>query len=210
MIEIISIKYSDNFIITELNTGESFKLTPEIFNMYSLSKGKIIENSLYQQLKEESIKINCRHKALNYLAIRSRSYHEIQNYLIKKEFSKNIIKEILDALQDNGYINDYDYAVRYINNRKKAKVVGRNILKSDLYKKGINKDIIRKAIKESGAEDTDHDAVFELAVKKLKTLENKKNKIPKIIYFLKQKGFTEDEVRKAIKRLKNEIEEEYI
>ncbi len=207
MASILNIKYTDNFIKVDLDTGESLKLSPEIFSMYSLAGGKILEDTLYQQLKEESVRFACREKALNYLAIRSRSYLEMQTYLRKKDFPKNIIQEILNGLRDRGYIDDYEYALRFINFKKKAKVVGANSLKRDLFKKGINRDLIKKAIKESGSDTVDADEIYELALKKFKRLENKKNRTAKLIYFLKQRGFEEAAIRSALDRLKIEEKE---
>jgi regulatory protein len=204
MPQITNIKYTDAFIKVDLDTGESLKLTPEIFSMYSLSSGKILDSTLYQQLKEESVRFLCKEKALNYLATRSRSYLEMQTYLRKKDFPKNIIQEILNGLRDKGYINDFDYAIRFINYKKKAKVVGTNSLKRDLFKKGINRDLIKKAIKETGADSVDPDEIFELALKKFKRLENKKNKIAKLIYFLQQRGFEESVIRSVLDRVKIE------
>ena len=204
MPQITNIKYADAFIKVDLDTGESLKLAPEIFSMYSISGGKILDSALYQQLKEESVRFLCKEKALNYLAIRSRSYLEMQTYLRKKDFPKNIIQEILNGLRDRGYINDYEYALRFINFKKKAKAVGINSLKRDLSIKGVSRDLINKAIKETGSDSVDPDEIYELALKKFKKLENKKNKIAKLIYFLKQRGFEDNSIRSVLNRLKIE------
>ncbi len=204
MPQILNIKYNDSSIKAELDTGESLILPPEVFSMYSISAGKIVDSLLYQQLKEESARFTCKLQALNFLAVRSRSEQEVRNYLIKKGFSKDIINEILTAIKDRGYINDYDYAVRYISSKKKSKVIGQNLLKRDLYRKGIDKNLIRKAIKETGADLTDPEEIYKLALKKMKNLENKKNKISKLIFFLRQKGFEEESIRSVIDRFSDE------
>jgi regulatory protein len=201
MVQITNIKYSDNYFKINLDTGESLSLTPELYNIYDLHKGKEIDSELYLQLKEESLRLNCRQKALKYLAIRSHSYREMRVYLTKKGFPGDIIDEILKSFKDQGYIDDYDFAVRYINSKKRSKIVGVNVLKRDLFKKGVNKDIIKKAVRKTGADKTDPDEIYSLAVKKIKSLENKKNKLSKLVYFLKQKGFIDDQVRLVIDRL---------
>jgi regulatory protein len=202
MIEVVNIKYSDSFIRVDLDNGEILSLPHEIFSLYSISKGKIIDNILHQQLKEESARFNCKQKALNYLATRSRSNQEMKNYLIKKNFPTNIIDEILIKLKESGYINDFDYAVRFIANKKRSKTVGRNLLKKDLFGKGINREIIDRAIKDTESEKSDPEEIYELALKKLKSIEGKKNQMQKIAYSLRQKGFDEDEIRTAIGKLK--------
>ncbi len=203
MPEILNIKYSDTFIKVDIDTGESLMLPVEVFNMYSISAGKILDSLLYQQLKEESTRFTCKQQALNYLAMRSRSEQEVRNYLLKKGFSKDIINEIMIGIKDSGYLDDYDYALRYISNKKRSKVIGQNLLKRDLYKKGINKNLIRKALKETGADLTNPDEIYELALRKMKSLENKKNKIAKLIFFLKSKGFEDDAIRAVVDRIGN-------
>lgn len=204
MTQITEIRFTDSYIRIDLDTGETLKMSPEIYTMYSLSKDMMIDSPLYHQLKEESDRWQCRQKALNYLAMRSHSAQEMRTYLYKKGFSKDIIDEILTGLKDAGYIDDYDFAVRFINSKKKSKIIGENALKRDLYKKGINRDIIKKAFKATDAGSVDLNDLYDLALKKLQSLENKKNKTAKLIYFLQQKGFLENQVRSVIDRLKNE------
>ncbi len=204
MFEIIDIKHKDDFIKIDFDTGESFRLTRDIFYLYSLQKGKLVDRVEYQQLKDESDRYTCKQKAFNYLSIRSRSSLELQNYLFKKGFPKDIIREIIEKLREAGYINDYDFAVSYIHHRRNRKAVGEHLLRSELYKKGISRELIKKAIKETGAEVVDLDNLYELALQKLKRLDNKKNKKTKIIYFLKQRGFGERDVRTVIDRLKGD------
>jgi len=203
MPQILNIKYNDSFIKVELDTGESLMLPFNVFSMYPISAGKIVDSLLYQQLKEESGRFTCRQQALNYLATRSRSEQEVRTYLIKKGFSKDIINEILIGIKEKGYIDDYDYAIRFINSKKRAKIVGQNLLKRDLFKKGVDKNLIRKALKETGADLTDPDEIYGLALKKMKSLENKKNKIAKLIFFLKSKGFEDDVIRAVMDRIGN-------
>ncbi|MBN2041732.1 MAG: RecX family transcriptional regulator [Spirochaetes bacterium] len=204
MAQITEIRYTDSYIRIDLDTGETFKMSPEVYSMYSVSREQVLDTALYQQLKEESDRWQCRQKALNYLAMRSHSAQEMKTYLYKKGFSKDIIDEILAGLKDAGYIDDYDFAVRFINSKIKSRVVGENLLKRDLYKKGVSREIINKAIKATEAGNTDINDIYDLALKKLCSLENRKNKTAKLVYFLQQKGFSESRVRQIIDRLKNE------
>lgn len=201
MFQITDINYKDDYIKVNIDTGDVFDLPGDILTMYPLSAGKIIDREEYLQLKEESERYNCSRKALNYLSIRSRSSFEMNNYLTKKGFSKDTVREIIEKLKDRNYINDYDYAMSFIDHKKKGKPAGKNLLKSGLIKKGISGEIIKKAINESGINKADPDVLYGIARKKLESLENKKNRIPKLIYFLKQRGFDHDEIRAVIKRL---------
>ncbi|MFH0977098.1 MAG: RecX family transcriptional regulator [Spirochaetota bacterium] len=204
MTEITEIRYTDPYFTVLLSTGERLKLPPELYSELSLSKGKIIDNEEYEHLKEESARLECRGKAFNYLAVRSRSGWEMRLYLIKKGFDKDIVEETVCSLKDKGYINDYDFAISFINSRKNSRIVGRNAIKRDLYKKGVSREIINTAIKKTNAGRIDPDDIYGLALKKYNSLDKKKNKLLKVVYFLKQKGFEEDQVRDAVDKLKKE------
>lgn len=204
MTQIIDIKFSESYIRIDLDTGETLRMSPEIYSIYSLSREMMIDSPLYHQLKEESERWQCKQKALNYLAVRSRSTQEMRTYLYKKGFSKDIIDEIVTGLKDNGYIDDYDFAVRFINTKRRSKIIGENSLKRDLYKKGLNREIIKKALKATETGNPNIKDIYELALKKVIALENKKNKQVKLIYFLNQKGFQENQIRSVIDKLKNE------
>jgi len=204
MIEITDIRYVDPHFTIVLSTGEKFLLLPELYSKYGISKGKIIDSEEYEHLKEESARLGCRQKAMSYLAVRARSGLEMRTYLIKKGFNKNIVEEVVYWLKEKGYINDHDFALSFINNRKKSRLIGRNALKRDLFKKGVAREIIKAVIRETEADIVNPDDIYELALKKYNSLGNKKNKLLKVIYFLKQKGFEEEQVRNTVDRLKKD------
>ncbi len=204
MIILDSITYKENYIIAVVSTGESIPLPVESLKIYALSKGKVIDPVEYRELKEESDRFSCRRKALHYLSIRARSSREMENYLLKKGFSKDHIREVVLHLKENGYIDDLDFSLRYISYRKSSKAVGRHLLKSELYKKGIAREIINKAMAETGSPETDREAAYQLAVKKVHTIAKSKNRMGKLVLFLRRRGFDEADIRGVIIRLKSE------
>ena len=119
MFEITSIEYKGHDVIVNINTGESIRFPYDISTLYKLERGKVIDHTEYQQLKDESNRYECNKKALSFLSIRNRSYREIENYLFKKGFSKDIIKSVLNKLRENGYIDDLDFAKKFINYKRK-------------------------------------------------------------------------------------------
>lgn len=193
-----------NIIKLDLNTGESINLSYNLFDLYRLERGKVLDLIEYQQLKKESDKINCKRKALTYLSIRARSSLEMEKYLSKKEFLGDVIREVIGELKKSDYINDYNYAVMYINSKNNRKIVGENLLKRDLYKKGVSREIVRKSLKKCDVGSVDFDKVYAIAIKKLQNLGNKKNKMSKLVYFLKYRGFNDNTIHVIIDRLKNE------
>lgn len=204
MIEIVEIKYRETHIQLTLDTGEVFQVPGNITGHLTLKKGLALDTAMYEYLKDESERFTCRRKALDYLSLRNRTVQELRMLLKKKNFSESIISEILDSLTSAGYINDYKYAVDYISARRRNKVIGDSLLKSELYRKGVPSKSIDKAIRKSDDAPVEFEDIYRESLKKLARIEHKKNKPAKIALFLRQRGFDSGIIRKVIDRMKEE------
>ena len=201
MITIDKIKLSDNHISLELDNGETLDILNQVADLYMLESGRRIDTTEYAQLKEESQRFRCNKKALDYLAVRNRSANEMERYLYKKGFAHNLIREVVNSLGEAGYIDDYDYATRFINNKLNKKLIGKHLLARELQKKGIARTIIKQVLKESEFRLNNIDEIYETAVKKYNTLKLKKNGLSKLAYFLQRRGFDAEVVNVIITRI---------
>lgn len=204
MIAIDELTYVDTHIRVALSTGERLKLPFEAARIYGLERGKSIDHMEYGQLKDESERFICRQRAMAYLAMRSRSSRELEAYLHKKGFSGELIGQTLLDCRDAGYIDDYDFALRYIRSRASSRVVGARLLKSELSKKGVPRELVKKALEEAASSLADGDALHRLAVQRLDRLKGKKNRTAKLVFFLRQRGFDGEDIRAAVDRLRRE------
>jgi len=201
---IISIQYKDTLVRIELDTGEKFDLPPEIMGLHRLAAGVEIGKEEYRQLKDESEKFTCWRKSLQYLSIRNRSSSEVELYLKKKGYSAEAINITIARHREYGYIDDVEFARRFSASRAQKKNTGKNVIRRDLLRKGISKKIIDKAIRETGADQVDMDALYDAAVKKYHSYSNKKNGLQRIYRFLIYRGFDNDSVMKIIRRMKED------
>ncbi len=208
MFTIQKLIFKDRFIEIYLDNEEKFYISYEIYQQRSFEKDQSVDEILYQFIQDESEKFQCYQKALSYLAIRNRSTLEIENYLKKKQFSGNIIKEIIIKLKENKYVSDYEFAVEFIQSKIKKKTIGKNLIKRKLNDKGITRETIKKAIEKTEAHLINFDEVYELAIKKYGTIRDKPNATKKLEYFLFQRGFDWDVIKKVIHTIKNN--DEYI
>ena len=204
MAEILNIHYTLSHAAISLDTGEEFELPVDAVGQFRLIRGKVLDKEEYHQLREESDRYSCRQKALSYLALRSRSAEEIRNYLRKKHFSADIIDETVNALANSGYVNDYEFSLKFIRYKTGRKATGQNLLKKELYAKGIEKSVINRALKESLSDIDDFEKAYIAARKKFLSLANKKNRMRRVYGFLHQRGFDSGFINKILDRLKNE------
>ncbi len=201
MITIAKIKRSDFHVTIELDNGDTLKIPHQAANPYKLEAGRIIDINEYSQLKTEAQRYGCKRKALDYLAIRARSAFEMERYLMRKGFPHDIIREILNGIAEAGYINDDDYARRYIKSRMGKKLIGKHLLASELRKKGISKNIISQALRETAPSDHDIEEIYEVAMKKYQVLKLKTNGLAKLASFLQRRGFGSEIIAAVIERI---------
>lgn len=207
MIVVIKTKPASEFVAVELDSGETLKVPYPAAGLYRLEAGQELEQTEYSQLKAESQRYRCKKTALDYLAICPRSLLEMERHLGKKGFDHDLVKEITTGLSKAGYIDDADYAARYIGNRLGKKLVGRQLLASELQKRGVRRDIIRQALKESAALQDSFDDVYAAALKKWQTLKDKKNGLAKLAYFLRGRGFDGEMITSVMEKLRSEDRE---
>jgi regulatory protein len=204
MLTITDIQYRQNRIEVTLDSGETLALPLLASGMFNLGKDRTVDTEEYRQIREESERFLCRQKALDYLSLKNRTSHEIEKYLLKKRFSVHIIREILAGLCGAGYVDDLKYAKSFIENRRSNRLVGKNLLKKELYGKGVPRNTVQKALTDSEYTEDNIDEVYNLAVKKLAGLGGKKNRLQKVSYFLNQRGFDYEIIQRVIQRLRNE------
>jgi regulatory protein len=203
MITILKTKTADEFIAVELDCGETLTIPRQAAGLYGLAAGQTMDRAAYEQLKAESQRYRCRMTALDYLAICPRSLAEMERQLVKKGFDHDLVTEITSGLVEAGYIDDADYATRYITNRLGKKLVGKHLLARELQKRGVHRDIIRQALKESAALLDTFDDVYAAALKKYATLKDKKNGLAKLAYFLQGRGFDGEMIASVIEKLRS-------
>ena len=182
-------------------------VSPLIRQKYNLKVNDDIE-SLYDDISyEASIE-----KGIFIISLKDRTKKELQTKLNEKYFNTKMVQKAVQKLEELGYINDLDYTISYINNRK----YGKNRISYNLFQKGINRETIDKAynIIEEEIEKNIEDRKLEKAILKHRkkllvndkekdtSLEGKMKRLKeeqKVIQSLARQGF---EIEKIFSKLK--------
>ena len=183
--------------------NEDFVLVPyEIYLKNFFSKGDFLTNEKIDKLKNQIEIYKITQSSLRYLSGRNHSKYELKIKLQKKQYNIEKINEVLSKLENQNFLNDEEFAKNFYKNqlRKKRGVLK---IKADLYKKGVNRNLIEKIIRENiNTEDFIESAKI-LANKKINML--KKRDIPevkikqKVFQFLASRGFTSEVINKTLK-----------
>lgn len=140
--------------------------------------------------------------AIDYLSRGMRTEGEIKLKLKEKKISYRAIDAIINRLIELDYINDKKYAELYINSYSDSR--GKIRLRSELYSKGIDKELINNALDNLEDEET---ACIEVARKYFrgKTLDKKAKE--SLIRHLLSRGYTYDIVRNAISVIGGDVDD---
>ena len=139
--------------------------------------------------------------ALRFLSFRSRSEKEVRDSLIKKQASNDTIEQIVEWLKDHKFLDDKEFARRFIEQRIKLRPRGMRVIKMELKQKGISQKIIEEiTVKNEGEEDDElamARRIVEKKIMKYKGLE-KKDIYQKLGSHLASKGFNWDTIKQSI------------
>jgi regulatory protein len=88
--------------------------------------------------------------ALQLLALRPRSEAEIRDHLRKRypDATSETLTRVIERLKELDYLNDTSFAKFWVENRSAFAPRGRNLLKQELMKKRVARDIIETVIQE--------------------------------------------------------------
>lgn len=143
---------------------------------------------------EEKLYQKCLDKAFLLLSIRMQTEHELWEKLGKKS-DKSTIFRVIQRLKELGYIDDSRFATLWIESRSHTR--GANLLRTELIKKGIKRNIIDETI---GSLDYNQqlEAAIAIVRPKDKIEYTKDERFKKLGGLLARRGFSYDIIKKAL------------
>jgi len=175
------ISKDDKNVVVYFDDNEKLIISKDVFYQSGLRKGDEISEDRFLFFITQNQLYFVKQRALGYLARRAHSERELFLKLKKKKYDDSLIKEVINNLHQMSYLNDYNFAVHFIDEKLKKKRWGRNKIKAALFGKGVNGSTINEAFSEFEDEKNDFELAMELALKKLDQL-NKRNSDPKKKY----------------------------
>lgn len=172
----------------------SFSLGENEFLRQGLHSGQEITDEELDSFKGESDLGKWFDKVLNLLSYRLRSEWELRDYLRRKQAPEEIAAKILNKLSINGYVNDEQFAKRWVENRRLMKATSRRKLSMELKQKRIPSDIIDKVLADDKSEVDEREILKEL-------IEKKKSRYPdrlKLMQYLARQGYNYDDIKSAL------------
>jgi len=101
--------------------------------------------------------------ALRLLGFRRRTEKELIERLAGKGYDSELRDRVLARLKEWGYIDDRSYVEGYV--RSKVKPSGKHLLKRELLRKGVDKEVVERGLEKNYTREQELQAAEELAVK---------------------------------------------
>ena len=171
---------------------------------FALSEGKLLSKTVkigqelnkneLASLKDTAVIDKGIYRIIELISRRSRSRWEIENYLKRKKYEPEEIIKIVNVIDEKGYINDEDFAKRWVENRRLSKPISIRKLRLELKQKRIDKEVIQRVLDN---DDTDEKTVLkELIEKKSRQMRYKDKQ--KLISYLMRQGFSYGDIKAAL------------
>jgi regulatory protein len=92
-------------------------------------------------------------QALHFLSYRPRSISEVRRNLLQHGYPEALVEETINRLQENGLLDDIQFARAWIENRSTFRPRSASALRAELHQKGVDDDVIQSVLEENVDEE---------------------------------------------------------
>lgn len=186
-----------------INDDFALGVDEDVVLKYHLTVGKEVTEDYVESVVRAEETSKAFGYAVNLLSFRSRSTGEIRSKMKQKGYEDTDIEIVIEKLLHYGYLNDKQFATQFVHDKQKFKKAGRNLLKQELFYKGVDKEIIEEVLGEKVNLEEEYERALELATKKARTLtkDDRTAKYRKLSGLLVRKGYSFDLISKVIKEV---------
>lgn len=185
----------------EIEGKFAFGLHADVVLNHYLSIGTELSAEQIETLQQEDEVKKAITAALNLIAFRPRASGELQRKLREKGYSPESAEAAVQRMLELGYLNDADFADRWIENRQEHKPRSRRLLQQELRQKGIDAEIIEGALEETEIDEVGD--ALELARKKAGSMQalDQVTRHRRLSGFLGRRGYAYDVIRKVLEEI---------
>lgn len=140
---------------------------------------------------------NAKSKVLKYILYKKRSKQEVKNKFYNS-IEEEMLNNIIDELEENGYIDDFNYVERAVNEYIALNNLSLKEVRYKLMAKGINSGLIDEYFSKYQERMQEYEvySARNLIIKKEKQMDENT-----LMQFLLKKGYKSDNIRQAIERI---------
>jgi len=140
--------------------------------------------------------------ALNALVARAKSKGELLAHLKKRGIEDDVAQATIFRLQENGLINDSEFAKAWTQSRHTSKKLSKRIIAGELRTRGVDQSSIDEALDEID-DESEYRTAFSLGMKKYNTMSRLEPEVQirRIQSLLQRNGFSFPTISRVIREL---------
>jgi regulatory protein len=185
----------------EIDGRSGLTLAEEVLLRSGLQVGDVIDAEALAAVTDQDILARATESALVYLAYRPRTEQEVRTRLRRAGHAPEVIAQVMAKLHEWRYLDDVDFARRWVESRTAQKPRGKRLLQQELRQKGVAAETAREVIADAGVDEAA--AAEALARKRLASYagDDPQAVRRKLSAYLARRGYGYDIVRGAIERV---------
>lgn len=172
----------------------------ELVYSHSLKVGAEVDKAKLLEIANEKDYLDALLKATSYLSKTIKTKKQVKTYLQNKGYSDDIVVKVVEKLLEYKYIDDNEYAKRYIDSVSRSQ--GIHMTKYKLMMKGLKKEDVENVYNEMNVNSKQN--ALQVAIKHIKNKEKTRENLSKTYRYLISKGFTYDDANYVIEKLNEE------
>ena len=190
-------------VTVELEDGSEIKSSLGVVTDWRLFSGKDLSEEELALLRRDSSRSLARDRALELVSRRLMSRKEVRGKLLQKGADEDAADYSVQWLAEHGFLNDESYASA-VARHYAAKGYGAGRVRSELSRRGVDRELWDEAVEHMPETDGKLDKFIAARLKD----PGDRDQIRKISAALFRRGYSWEEIRTALRRHTDNIEED--
>ncbi|KXL52667.1 regulatory protein RecX [Anaerotignum neopropionicum] len=180
-----------------------FALPAQDMEYFNIKEGKEVSEKTVNFIQKSLIYIQAQDKALHFIGYKMRTEKEVRQKLTENGFTDEITDEVINFLIKYKYIDDRQYAQKYIKERLRFSPRGAYALQMELLQKGIPVEFCKEALLQTDFSEIE-DALRWLEKKTRGQWPPDEKKRKQLYGFLQRKGYSYGVIKDAFEKMDQE------
>ncbi|SDH43138.1 regulatory protein [Alteribacillus persepolensis] len=197
------------FTVENQQEQYAFSVDEDVLVKFQLKKGKELQPDEIERILQADQLRKAVNDAVHYLSYSMRTEQQVIEYLLKKEYTNNVISQAMSKIKDYGYTDDTEFAGAFVRTKMKTTDKGPLLIKEELRRKGVSEEKTEKAMEQFTPEQ-ELEAAQRVVQKKAASKKNESLQAMKqrLLQSLRQKGYSNEAAVQAVGKLSVQRSEE--
>ena len=209
MPQVVCVNRKGRRVDVDFDDGSALRCDRDFLPARRLAAGQEIESIFLDRLRRQAARHEAERSALRWLTNRPRSRADLTRRLRAKQVPADVAEEALDALAEQGYLDDRAFARSFVESRLRFRPRARAMLRAELRAQGVDgaladeataeiddlelaRTLVREQLRRRGPLEADHEAPQR----------------DRLAALLQRRGFSHELAATAIRQVQATFEEE--